>query len=157
MAGIALVELMLLLLLVGLLLWAFGAGGRGPQGQSEQAQRLQAALAELWRQGEALPHLREPLKQASRYGRALYRLLPRMAELERFLAKPGLGEDTRIRLLARHNDLKRTFLQGVEYLERLGAELLLVVEKQEPPALAELPQRIVELREALNLLAPRRG
>ncbi|WP_027883523.1 hypothetical protein [Meiothermus rufus] len=151
MGGIALAELMLLLLLVGLLLWAFGAGGRWPQGQSEQAQRLQAALAELWRQGEALPHLRESLKQAGRYGRALYRLLPRLAELERFLAKPGLEEDTRIRLLARHNDLKRTFQQGVEYLERLGAELLLVTEPQEPPALAELPQRIVELREVLNL------
>ncbi|MCX7803139.1 MAG: hypothetical protein N2313_08975 [Meiothermus ruber] len=42
------------------------------------------------------------------------------------------------------------FTRGVAYLERLGAELVLVAGSQEPPALAELPQFLIELREVLH-------
>ncbi len=157
MTSIALAEFMLLLLVVGLLLWAFGAGRNLPQTQSEQAHRLDMALAEIGRQGEGLPYLREPLKQVRQYGRDLRKLLPQLAELERFLNKPALEGNTRIHLLARYNDLERTFERGVEYLERLGAELLLVSDAAEPPALAELPQFLIELREVLHPPAPHQG
>jgi hypothetical protein len=157
MAGIALLELLLLLLVLGLLVWAFGAGRSLPQKQSEQAHRLELALAEIQQQGEGLPHLREPLKQARQYGRDLRKLLPQLAELERFLQKPGLGGSTRDHLLARHNDLNRAFERGVAYLERLGAELVLASGTQEPPALAELPLFTIELREVLHPPAPHQG
>lgn len=137
----------MLLLVVGLLTWAFGAG-RLPQSQREKSQRLDGAVGEIKRQGEGLSHLRESLRQAQGYGRDLGRLLPQIAELERFLRKPNLEGATRDRLLARHNDLSRIFETGTEYLERLGAELLLVRGTQEPPVLGELPALIVQLREA---------
>lgn len=149
-AGIALLELMLLLLVVGLLAWALGAGRSLPPPQSEQAHRLELALAEIRSQGRELSHLREPLKQVRQYGRDLRRLLPQLAELERFLAKPGTQGPTRDRLLARQQELNQCFERGVAYLERLGAELVLVSETEEPPALAELPFLLVELREVLH-------
>lgn len=150
MAGIALLELMLLLLVVGLLLWVFGASRNLPSAQEEQAQRLAAALAEIGRQGKPLPHLHDALKEAQQYGRNLHKLLPQLAELERFLAKPSTQGPTRDRLLVRHHELLQGFERGVEYLERLGAELLLVSGSEEPPALAELPQLLIELREVLH-------
>lgn len=146
---IGLFEILLLLLVAGLLVWAFGAG-RLPESQREKAQRLDGALGEIKRQGEGLTHLREPLRQVQGYGRDLARLLPQIAELERFLRKPNLEGATRDRLLARHNDLSRIFESGAEYLERLGAELLLVRGTQEPAVLNELPGLIVQLREALQ-------
>ncbi len=157
MAGIALVELMLLLLVVGLLVWAFGAGRSLPQTQREQAHRLDLALAEIQQQGEGLPHLREPLKQVRQYGRDLRKLLPQLAELERFLAKQSTEGPTRDRLLVRHHELMQSFERGVEYLERLAAELVLVSGAQEPPALAELPQFLIELREVLHPPARHQG
>jgi hypothetical protein len=157
MASLALVELMLLLLVVGLLVWAFGAGRNLPQAQREQAHRLDLALAEIRQQGEELPHLREPLKQVRQYGRDLHKLLPQQVELERFLIKPGLDSLTRDRLLGRSHELSRCFECGVEYLERLGAELLLISETGEPPVLAELPQLLIELREVLHPRSPHQG
>lgn len=157
MAGIALAELMLLLLVVGLLVWAFGAGRNLPQTQREQAHRLDLALAEIQQRGEGLPHLREPLKQVRQYGRDLRKLLPYLAELERFLAKPSTEGTTRDRLLARHHELNESFRRGLEYLERLAAELVLVSGAQEPPALTELPQFLIELREVLHPPAHHRG
>jgi len=50
----------------------------------------------------------------------------------------------------RHHELMQGFTRGVAYLERLGAELVLVAGSQEPPALAELPQFLIELREVLH-------
>ena len=148
---------MLLLLVVGLLAWAFGAERGLPQAQREQAQRLDVALAEIQQQGEGLPHLRQPLRDVRQYGRSLRRLLPQIAELERFLRKPGLEGPTREHLLRRRNDLERTFERGVVYLERLGAELVLVSGTDEPPALAELPLFLIELREILHPASPSRG
>ncbi|MCX7803138.1 MAG: hypothetical protein N2313_08970 [Meiothermus ruber] len=55
MAGIALLELMLLLLAVGLLAWVFGASRNLPPAQEEQAHRLEAALAEIGRLGGGCP------------------------------------------------------------------------------------------------------
>ncbi|GIW33894.1 MAG: hypothetical protein KatS3mg072_1227 [Meiothermus sp.] len=149
-AGIALLELMLLLLVVGLLAWALGAGRSLPPPQSEQAQRLELALAEIRQQSQGLSHLHEPLKQVRQYGRDLRKLLPHLAELEHFLAKPGTEGPTRDRLLARYHELNQSFERGVEYLERLGAELVLVSDIEEPPALAELPLFLIELREVLH-------
>ena len=157
MAGIALLELMLLLLVVGLLVWFLGSGRSLPQAQSAQAQRLELALAEIRRQGKRLPHLRDALKPVQQYGRDLFKLLPQQAELERFLHKPGLEGPTRDHLLRRHNDLERAFERGVVYLERLGAELVLVAGSEEPPALAELPLFLIELREVLHPASPNRG
>ncbi|MFN3392821.1 MAG: hypothetical protein ACK40N_13800 [Meiothermus ruber] len=157
MAGLALLELMLLLLVVGLLVWAFGAGRYLPPTQSEQAHRLELALAEVRHQGGRLPHLREPLKQVRQYGRDLRKLLPQLAELEHFLAKPGTDGPTRDRLLVRHHELSQSFQRGVAYLERLGAELVLVSGAQEPPALAELPLFLIELREVLHPPTPHQG
>lgn len=157
MAGIALAELMLLLLVVGLLVWAFGAGRNLPQTQREQAHRLDLSLAEIQQQGEGLPHLREPLKQVRQYGRDLRKLLPQLAELERFLAKPNTEGPTRDRLLVRHHEIRQGFERGVAYLERLAAELVLVSGAQEPPALTELPQFLIELREVLHPTAPHQG
>jgi hypothetical protein len=157
MAGLALVELMLLLLVVGLLVWAFGAGRSLPQTQLEQAHRLDLALAEIQQQGEGLPHLREPLRQVRQYGRDLRKLLPQLAELERFLAKQSTEGPTRDRLLVRHHELVQGFERGVEFLERLAAELVLVSGAEEPPALIELPQFLIELREVLHPPAPRQG
>ncbi|GIW29507.1 MAG: hypothetical protein KatS3mg070_2870 [Meiothermus sp.] len=157
MAGIALLELMLLLLAVGLLVWVFGASRNLPPAQEEQAHRLEAALAEIGRLGGRLPHLHDALKPAQQYGRDLRKLLPQLAELERFLAKPSTEGPTRDRLLVRHHELMRGFERGVEYLERLGAELLLVSGSEEPPALAELPQLLIELREVLHPPHPTRG
>lgn len=148
---------MLLLLVVGLLVWAFGAGRSLPPPQSQQALRLEQALAEIEQQGQGLPHLREPLKQVRKYGRDLRRLLPQLAELERFLAKPGTEGPTRDRLLVRRHELNQCFRRGVEYLERLGAELVLVSGTQEPPALTELPLFLIELREVLHPPAPHQG
>lgn len=142
-------EILLLLLVVGLLAWAFGAG-RLPGSQRERGQRLDQALVEIRRQGERLSHLREAMRRVQSYARDLGRLLPQMAELERFLAKSNLDLATRDRLLARHNDLSRIFEVGTEYLERLGAELLLVQGTQQPAVLAELSGLIVQLREALQ-------
>jgi len=157
MAGIALAELMLLLLVVGLLVWAFGVHRNLPLAQRDQAQRLDLALAEIQQRGKGLPHLRNPLRQVRQYGQDLRKLLPQLAELERFVNKPKLEENTRIHLLARHNDLERTLERGVAYLERLGGELLLVSGTAEPPALAELPDYVIELREVLHPPAPHRG
>lgn len=157
MASIALLELMLLLLVVGLLLWVWGMGRSLPLALEEQAYRLEAALAEIGRQGRRLPHLRDALKQAQKYGRDLRKLLPQLAELERFLAKPNTEGSTRDRLLVRYHELEQGFTQGVAYLERLGAELLLVPGTHEPPALAELPQRLIEFREILHPTSPTRG
>lgn len=145
--AIGVFEILLIVLVVGLLVWAYGAG-RLPQSQRGRSQRLNQALEEIRRQGERLNHLREPLRQAQAYGSGLARLLPQLAELERFLQKPNLEGPTRDRLLARHNDLSRIFERGVEYLERLGAELLLVQGIHEPALLDELPGLIVQLREA---------
>ncbi|MGK0617952.1 hypothetical protein [Meiothermus cerbereus] len=157
MAGIALLELMLLLLVVGLLVWFFGGGRSLPPAQEALAHRLHLALEEIHQQGKRLPHLRDVLKQVRQYGRDLGRLLPQKAELERFLHKPGLEGPTRDHLLRRHNDLERTFERGVAYLERLGAELVLVAGSEEPPALAELPLFLIELREVLHPATPNRG
>ncbi|GIW26192.1 hypothetical protein [Meiothermus sp.] len=155
MLGIALLELMLLLLVLGLVAWALGAARNLPQSQREQARRLELALAEI-RQHEP-PHLREPLKQVLQYGRNLHKLLPQMAELERFLHKPGLEGATRDPLWVRYHELERAFERGVAYLERLGAELVLVSGDQEPPALADLPLFVIELREVLHPASPTRG
>ncbi|MDW8425909.1 MAG: hypothetical protein RMK51_08240 [Meiothermus sp.] len=148
---------MLLLLVVGLLVWALGAGRSLPQAQSEQAHRLELALAEIHRQGQRLPQLSKALKQVRQYGRDLRQLLLQMAELERYLAKPGLEAPTRDRLQQRLHQLEQGFLRGVAYLERLGAELMLVSGAQEPPALIEFPQFLIELREVLHPAAPHQG
>lgn len=157
MAGIALLELMLLLLVVGLLVWAWGVSRNLPPALEERDHRLEAALAEIGRRGGRLPHLRDALKQAQQYGRDLRKLLPQLAELERFLAKLNTEGPIRDRLLVRYHELELGFAQGVAYLERLGAELLLVSGTLEPPALAELPQRLIEFREILHPTSPTRG
>lgn len=148
---------MLLLLAVGLLAWVLGAGRGLPEAQKEQAHRLELALAEILYQGKRLSHLRVPLKQVQQYGRDLRKLLPQMVELERFLAKPGTEGSTRDRLLVRHHELSQSFQRGVAYLERLGAELVLVSGTEDPPALAELPLFLIELREVLHPPAATRG
>jgi len=142
---------LLLLVAIGLLVWVLLQPKASPQ-----ATRLNQALAEVKRQGERLSYLREPLRQVQGFGRDLAKLLPQMAELERFLGKPNL-DHTRDRLLARHNELSQIFDRGVEYLERLGAELVLVNPPQEPQALDDLPIFLIELREALHPATPSRG
>jgi len=134
-----------------------GAFGLGVWGQPEPATRARRAGPPAgggpgrdWAAGGRLPHLHDALKPAQQYGRDLRKLLPQLAELERFLAKPSTEGPTRDRLLVRHHELMQGFTRGVAYLERLGAELVLVAGSQEPPALAELPQFLIELREVLH-------
>lgn len=148
----ALWELLLLLLVAGLLVRVLVQPKVSPA-----EQRLRLAVAELGRQGQAQPHLREPLRQVQAYGRDLARLLPQMAEVGRFLQKPGLEGPTRDRLLARHNELTRILERGTEYLETLGAEMVLLEGSGEPPALSQFPLFLIELREVLHPATPHRG
>lgn len=107
MAGIALLELVLLV--VGLLVWAWAVSRNLPPALGEWNHRLEAALAEIGR----------------------------------FLAKPNTEGPILDRLLLRYHELELGFAQGVACLE--------------PPALAELPQRLIEFRENLHPTSPARG
>lgn len=148
----ALWELLLLLLVTGLLVRVLVQPKASPA-----EQRLRQAMAEIARQGEPLAHLREPLRQVQAYGRDLLGLLPQIGELERFLRKPNLEGHTRDRLLARHNELSRMLERGTEYLETLGAELVLVKGSEEPQALSQFPMFFIELREVLHPATPHQG
>lgn len=149
---IALWELVLVLSAAGLLVWVLVQPKATPQ-----SLRLEQALGEVRRQGENFPHLREVLKQVRTYGRDLAGLLPQIAELERFLRKPNLEGHTRDRLLARHNELTRILERGTEYLETLGAELVLVKGSEEPQVLSQFPMFLIELREVLHPATPHQG
>ncbi|MCS7058167.1 MAG: hypothetical protein NZ849_00105 [Meiothermus sp.] len=148
--GVALLEVLLLLGVAGFVIWAVGASRPLSLPLREQHERLGRALAELRRQGRRHPHLREPLRQVQAYGRNLYKLFPKLTELERLCATPGLDYHTRTEVFARHTNLDRTLDQGIAYIERLGAELALTEGKGEPPGLAELPRYLIALREALH-------
>lgn len=148
--GIALLEMLLLLGLVGFVVWAINASRPLSLPLRQQHERLGRALAELRCQSRRHPHLREPLQQVRAYGRNLYKLFPKLTELERLCTTPGLDYHTRTEVSARYTSLDTTLDQGIAYIERLGAELALVEGKGEPPALADLPQHLIALREALH-------
>jgi hypothetical protein len=137
-------DVVLVLLAAGLILAALLRPKVSPQ-----AARLEAALAEIRRRERHFSGLHETFRQIQEYGHDLAKLPPLITESERFLAKPGLDTPTKARLEARRSGLARTFEQGVAFLERLGAEMLLD-NPRDPPSLIEFPSLRLELREVLH-------
>ncbi|MER3482287.1 MAG: hypothetical protein C4332_03145 [Meiothermus sp.] len=137
-------DIVLILLAAGLLLAVLVRPKPAPG-----SERLETALAEVRRREGHFPSLRKTLRQVQVYGRDLTKLPLLIAETERFLAKPGLDGPTKTRLLARREELWRTFETGVAFLERLGAEMVLD-DPHEPPSLVEFPTLRLELRDVLH-------